>query len=150
TPSFNSESPVLPVGRRQLNGVANASLKELCQTRPDYDRAGVVAKIIKVPVNELVKDIGSLRVQGRINAVKVDGGVLKSRASTDRSPQHRRTGNDVGKLPAHPHDFIRVSDAFEIEATSHRGFGAFRGNHERFVAWSKTRSDHQRAITADG
>src|SRR5207247_10353611 len=126
TPSFNSESPVLPVGRRQLNGVANASLKELCQTRPDYDRAGVVAKIIKVPVNELVKDIGSLRVQGRINAVKVDGGVLKSRARTDRSPQHRRTGNDVGKLLAHTLDFIGVCYAIVIEETSHRDLDTIR------------------------
>ena len=73
----HGESPILAVGREQLHCVADARLKSLCQARTDDDRAGVVAKVIKVPLNQLVKNIGGLRVQGGIDPVKIDCRVLK-------------------------------------------------------------------------
>ena len=51
--------------------------------------AGVISKVIKVAVNQLVENIGRSRVQSRIDAVKIDSRVLKSRASADRSAQDR-------------------------------------------------------------
>src|SRR4029077_1018271 len=115
----------------------------------DNDRAGVVAKVVKVPLNQLVKNIGGLRVQGGIDPVKIDCRVLKCRASADVSAEDRRTGNDIRKLPAHAHDLIRIADAFKIEAASHVPLGMFCRNHERFVTRPKTESDYQRAIAAN-
>src|SRR5437667_8352831 len=89
-------------------------------------------------------------MQSGIDPVKIDSRVLKSRASADCSAQHRGTRHHIGKLPAHPHDFIGVSDAFKIKTTPRGRLGAFGRNHERFVTWSKTRSDDQRAIATDG
>src|ERR1051326_7098390 len=49
-----------------------------------------------------------------------------------------RRGNHIGELPAHPHDFIRICDAFKVEAAARRFLGAFSRNHERFVAGPET------------
>src|SRR5262249_12807846 len=76
----NIESPVLAVGGEQLHRVAHTSLKELRQARTDNDRAGVIPKVIKAAVNQLAQDIGSLCMEGGIDAVKIDSRVLKSRA----------------------------------------------------------------------
>src|SRR6266496_1141664 len=134
----NGESPVLAIGCEQLHCVADASLKYLCQARPDNDRAGVISKVITVAVNQLVEKIGRLGMQSRIDAVKIDSRVLKSRTSADRSAQDRGTGHHIGELPAHPHDFIGVSDAFKIKTASHSPVRTLGGNHERFVARAKT------------
>src|SRR5262249_33722976 len=115
----------------------------------DNDRARVVPKVIKVPLNQLVKNIGGLRVQGGIDPVNVDRRVLKCRASADISAENRRTGDDIRKLPAHAHDLIRITDTFKIEATSHVLLGMFCRNHERFVTRPKTRSNYQRAVAAN-
>ena len=77
-------------------------------------------KSSKLPVNQLVENIRRLRVQSGIDAVKIDSRVLKSCTSAHRSAQDRGTGNHIGKLPAHPHDFIGVGDAFKIETTPDR------------------------------
>ena len=145
----HGESPILAVGREQLHCVADARLKSLCQARTDDDRAGVVAKVIKVPLNQLVKNIGGLRVQGGIDPVKIDCRVLKCRASIGVSAEHRRTGNDIRKLSAHAHDLIRITDTLKIEAASHVPLGMFCRNHERFVTRPKTRSDYQRAVATN-
>jgi len=83
-----------------LHRIANAGLEIFCQARADNDRAGVAAKIVKLPVNELVKNIGGLRMQGRINAVKIDRRVFKSRTSAESSAQDWRARNDIRKFPA--------------------------------------------------
>src|SRR6266853_854581 len=85
----NIESPVLAVGREQLHGVADACLKQLGQARTDNDRAGVISKIIKFAVNQLVENVSRLRVQSRIDAVQLDRSVLKSRASAYCSAKDR-------------------------------------------------------------
>src|SRR6186713_59635 len=77
----NVESPVLAVWGEQLHSLADASLKELCQARTDNDRAGVISKVIKVAVNQLVQNVGRLCVEGGIDAVKIDRRVLKPCAS---------------------------------------------------------------------
>src|SRR5205809_1789775 len=133
-----------------LRVITDTSLEKLCQDRTNNDGTSVVSKIIKIAANQLVQNIRRLRVQSRIDAVKINSGVFKSRAGAHRPAQDRGTGNDIRKLPAHSHDFIGVSDALKIETASHTSFGALRGNHERLVAWSKTRSDDQRAIATDG
>src|SRR5437762_10935016 len=97
-----------------------------------------------------MKNIGGLRVQGGIYPVKLDSRVLKSGSGADVSAQNGGTGNHIGELPAHPHYFIRVTDAFKIKATSNAPFRMFRRNHERFVTWAETRFDDQSPIAADG
>jgi len=145
----NIESPELAIGRQQLHRVAHASLKELCQARADNDRAGVIPKIIKAAVNQLMLDIGGSCVEGGIDTVKVDCRVLKTRASAYSSAQNRRTGNHVGELSAHPHDFVGVSDPFKIKTAVSGRLGVLRGDHEWLISWAKTRSDDERAIAAD-
>ena len=146
----NSETPVLPIWREQLHRVADASLKHFCQTRTDNDRARIVSKVVEVAVNQLVEKIRRLRMQSRIDAVKIDSRIFKSRASADCSTQNRRTRNHIGELSAYPHDFVRVGDAFKIQAAPHRSVRTFRRNHQRLVARTETRSDNQRAVAADG
>src|SRR5262249_44527445 len=85
----NVESPVLTVGGEQLHRLADASLKQVRQARTDNDRTGVISKVIKVTVNQLVQNIGGLCMQGRIDTVKIYRRVLKSRASGDGSAQDR-------------------------------------------------------------
>src|SRR4026208_723172 len=98
-----------------------------------------------------MENIRGLGVQSGIDTVELDSRVLKSCAGAHRSAQDWGTGNHVGKLPAYPHDFIGVSNAFKIETTPDRcSLGAFRRNHQRFVARAKTRFDNQRAIATDG
>lgn len=97
----------------------------------------------------MAQDIGSLCVEGGVDAVEIDGRVLKSSASAYGSAQNRRTGNDIGELPAHPHDFVGVGDAFKIETAFRIRLGVLRGDHERLIAWTKTGPDDERAIAAD-
>src|SRR5262249_3941326 len=85
----NIESPVLAIGGDQLESVGYAGLKEFCQTRTDNDRAGVISKIIKASVDQLMQDIGSPCVEGGLDAVKIDSRVLKSGASAYASAQNR-------------------------------------------------------------
>src|SRR5512132_47899 len=85
----NVESPVLAVWGEQLHSLTDASLKQVRQPRTDNDRAGVISKVIKVAVNQLVQNVGRLRVQAGIDAVKIDRGVLKSCASAKGSAQNR-------------------------------------------------------------
>ena len=96
-----------------------------------------------------MENISGLCMQSGIDAVKIDSRVLKSRARADRSAQHRRTRDDIGKLPARPHDLVGIGDPFKINATLHASVRVFGGNHEWFVARPKTRFDDQRAIAAD-
>src|ERR1043166_5622044 len=76
----NIESPVLAVWGEQLHSLAHAGLKQLRQARTDNDRAGVISKVIKVAVNQLPQNIGSLCMESGIDAIKIDSRVLKSRA----------------------------------------------------------------------
>ena len=52
-------------------------------------------------------------------------------------------------MPAHPHDFVGVGDAFKIETAARTRLGVFRRDHERLVTRPKTGPDDERAIAAD-
>ena len=112
----NGEPPVLTAGRKQLHGVAEAGLKDLRQTRTNDNRAGVVSKIVKAALDQLMEKIGRLRMKSGFDSIKIDSRIFKPGACAQCSAQDRRTRNDIGELPAYPHDFICVSDPLEIRA----------------------------------
>ena len=58
-------------------------------------------------------EIGGLEMKRGLDAVKIDSRILKARARAERSAQDRRAGDDISKLPADPHDFVCIADAFE-------------------------------------
>src|SRR5437762_11521443 len=97
----NGETPVLAARCQQLHGIADAGLKCFRQPRTKDDRAGVISKIIKVAFDELVEKIGRLRMERGLDSVKVDSRIFKSSARAHSPSQNGRTGNHVGKLPAH-------------------------------------------------
>src|SRR5438477_5808158 len=145
------EAPVFAIGREQLYSVAYACMKQVFgETRTDDDRAGVISKVIVLPADQLLENIGRLRVQTRSDSVQVDGGMLKSRARGQRAAQYRRTGNHIRELSADAHDFVRVGDAFKILSPSHLAVGTFRRNHERLVKRTEARLHDQGAVAADG
>src|SRR5438034_11743593 len=95
-----------------------------------------------------MENISGLCMQSGIDAVKIDSRVLKSRARADRSAQHRRTRDDIGKLPARPHDLVGIGDPFKINATLHASVRVFGGNHEWFVARPKRDLTNKAALVA--
>jgi hypothetical protein len=52
-------------------------------------------------------------------------------------------------LPAHPHDFVGIGDAFKVDAAASASLGVFCCDHERFVAWPKTGPNDKRAVAPD-
>ena len=52
-------------------------------------------------------------------------------------------------MPAHPHDFVGIGDAFKIETAAGTPLGVLRGDHERLVTRAKTGPDDERAVAPD-
>ena len=83
---------------------------------PTNDRVRVIAKIVEASGDELLGQIGGLEMEGGLDAEEIGGGILESRAGTERSAQDRRTRGDIGKLAADAHDFPGIRDSAEIVA----------------------------------
>src|SRR5205823_11372796 len=106
-----------------------------------------IAEIVKISVDQLMRQISCLKMKRRFDAVKIDRGILKSRARAQRPPQDRRARNDIRELPADTHDLIGIGDSLEILPMSDvhiRGLGRHdradltrfesRANDERTIA----------------
>ena len=101
----DDKSPVFSAGRKELHGVARLTRSRSASFEPTITEYRVVAKIVEGAVHQLVREIGRLNMQSRLDPEKIDGGIFKSRAGAERATQDRRGGHHVGKLSAHAHDF---------------------------------------------
>ena len=114
--SRDREAPVFAARRKQLHGVAGGDAERFRQPRTDDDRVRIVAKILELPGDDLLANIGRLQVERGIDAEEIDGGVFKLGARAERPAQDRRAGRDIGKSPTDTHDLAGVRDALEIAA----------------------------------
>ena len=108
------ETPIFAAGREQLDGVADTNLELVRQTISNNHARGVVAEIVKLSIDNLFGEIGRAQVRRRIDSEKIGRGCFESGARTDRAAEYGRAGDDVGKLPADPHDFTDIADPVEI------------------------------------
>ena len=91
----NVEASVLTAGRKQLNGVADFHVQQSGQTGSNDNGVRLVSEIIQTAIDNLMSEIGRLKMECRLNAVKIDGRILKARARAQRPAKNRRTRDDI-------------------------------------------------------
>ena len=81
-----------------------------------------------------------------IDAVKIDGCILKSWARAQRSAQHRRTRDDIRELTADTHDFVCIGYSLEILPMRHVRIGSFRRHNGADLTRLEARANDKGAI----
>ena len=84
-------------------------------------------------------------MQRWIDPVEINSGVLESGPGANRAAKHGRTRNNVGKLPAHSHDFVRVVDSFKIIARR-----TLRRNDQYSIVGTKAPGKDERSVGSNG
>ena len=73
----DGEAPILAARRKQLHRVAHFDPERLGQPRTNNHRTWIVAKIIKLPGDDLPADVGRAQMKRRIDPEEIDRRGLK-------------------------------------------------------------------------
>ena len=123
-----------PLRREQLHGVADGYAECFRQSRTDDHRARVVPKILKLPGDDLLANIGRPQMERGIDSKEIDRRSFKLGPRRERPAQDRRASNDIGKSPTDAHDFGGVGDSLEIAAAGCFHAGVFWRDKQVAVA----------------
>src|SRR5207248_4468620 len=144
----DDQPTILATRRQELDRLACIHIKSGRQFRPENDGVRIISKVIEISVDNLVRQIGCLQMKSWIDPEKIDCRVFKTGARAERAAQHWGTGNDIGKLPAHPHDCAGVVYSLKIAAVCRLYFRVL-GRCEHGRTWPKAVTNNHRAVVAE-
>ncbi len=139
-----------PPGESNCTGSPAVMPSASASREPTMTELGIVSKILKLPGDDLLANIGRPQMERGIDPKEIDRCGFKLGPRRERPAQDRRASNDIGKSPADAHDFGGIGNPLEIAAAGCFHAGVLWRDEQIAVARTKLRPQHDGPVAPEG